>query len=258
MNTSGKLRRFVVVTMIFVTQSIQAQKAADAPVQNGDIVVTARPDKDEPDFSNSRPMVIVGSRIPRESLQHNPYIASATSLGGLTPDSGLDAFGSIRNYRWQTCKADGAAVRKHVACRLARVQQALTTGHPLLAEELILPLSTDSDLTLEERYVVQEYRYRIAEAIPDAGRRRTALAAMVATGFMPVAKERAAQLTLASMALKAGDPLEAIERYRAVAKLEPDDTQSRINAAALLQRIGRSDESKSQIREAIAIARRTD
>lgn len=85
-----------------------------------------------------------------------------------------------------------------------------------------------------------------------------ALAAMVATGFMPVANERAAQLTLASMALTAGDPGDAVERYRAVARLEPDDTQSRMNAAALLQRMGRSDESKSQIRKAIAIARRTD
>ena len=128
----------------------------------------------------------------------------------------------------------------------------------MLAEQLTLSLTTEPDLTIEERYVVQEYLYRIAEAIPDAVRKRRALAAMVDTGFMAVADERTALLTLASWALNANDLGEAVTRYRAVAVLDPNDTQSRINAAVLLERLGHADEGKAQIREAIAIARRTD
>lgn len=258
MPTRLSIRHLAVAALLLSAQAVAAEKAAKTSVKNDDIVVTAGPDKDEPDLTNSRPMIIIGSRIPRKSLQNNPLIASATSLGGLTPDSGLDAFGRIQIQHWRTCKADGAVLRKQTACHLVRVQQALDSGRLLLAEQLALPLATRSDLTPEERYVVQEYLYRIAGAIPDPVRRRRALAEMVNTGFMAVADERSALLTLASMAMTAGDSDDAIRRYRAVAVLDPDDTQSRINAGALLQRLGRIDESKDQIREAIAIARRTD
>lgn len=258
MLTGLVFRHLAVAASLASAQSAVAETPASTTLKNDDIVVTARPDKDEPDPTNSRPIVIVGSRILRASLQHNPFIASATSLGGLTPDSGLDAFDRIQIKHWRTCKADGAALRKQTACHLVRVQQALDTGRFLLAEQLALPLATQSDLTTEERYVIQEYLYRIAGAIPDPVRRRRALSAMVDTGFMAVADQRSALLTLASMAMTAGDTDEAVKRYRAVAVLDPDDTQSRINAGALLQRLGRVDESKQQIREAIAIARRTD
>jgi tetratricopeptide (TPR) repeat protein len=244
---------FLLISQQTVAQSTTSP-SGDA--KEAEILVKGRPDPDEPDHANWQRKVIVGSRIPRVSLQHNPNIASATSLGGLTPDSGLDAWQSSTTKRWKTCKADGAVISKRLACALLPVQKAMEMSRFNEAEKNLLLLSGDGGLTTEERYVVNSYLYKIAERNSDLVAKSRYLAAMVDTGMMPGVEERAAVGTLASWSLKADDFQGAISWYRILASADANDTQSRINAAILLSRVGKLEESKGLFREAIEAAAR--
>lgn len=251
-------RLILLPLLLTVSQQAFGQSTTVPPKEpeKADIVVEGRPDPDEPDPSNLRRKVIVGSRIPRYSLQNDPNIASATSLGGVTWDSGMDAWQSMSTKRWKSCKAQGAVISKRVACALVRVQKAMDRMQVAEAEEIALPLAGDANLTIEERYVVHSYLYRIADMKSDASAKRRALNAMVDTGMMPEAKERLAVGTLASWALKANDTEAAIRWYRELASMNVNDTQSRVNAGVLLGRVGKTEESKAQFRAAISAARK--
>lgn len=244
--------------LLLVSQEASAQSTTAPSEDSGmeDIVVKGGIDPDEPDPSNLRRKMVTGSRIPQRSLQNNPHIASATSLGGLTSDSGMDAWQSIGTKRWKTCKAEGALIRKRIACALVRVEKAMTAMHAAEAGQIASSLASDPNLTVEEQYVVHAYLYRIADLQSDAAAKRRSLAAMFDTGMMSEAEERAAVGTLASWALKEGDSEAAVRWYRELASRDANDTQSRINAGILLGRMGKAEESRAQFQAAISAARR--
>lgn len=247
---------FLFLPCLIISGTGSAQTAEGAETSPAEIIVEGRRDSSEPDVTNAEPKVFVGSRLKRNSLQRSPYIASATTLGGLHADSGLDASKGTRTRRWKTCKATGAQISKATACALVSVDKAVDAGDLRQAQQLALALAESPQLPLEDRFVTQSYLYRIAEAIPDREAKREALKELVESGLLSEADERSAVRTLASMAYGAGDKEEALELYQLLGELDPESTQARVNAAALLQGFGRDEEARLQLREAIDIAQR--
>lgn len=234
-----------------------AQSAAPVKTQRvKEIIVEGRPNPDEPDLTNSEPKVITGSRLMRRSLQRSPYIASATSLGGLTPDSGMDAWQNTRTRRWKSCKVSGAEVTKVTACALVDVDKAFDEGNYRRAQSLALAIAQRPKLPIEDRFVTQSYLYRIAEAITDRSAKRRALTELVGSGLLARVDELSAVRTLASMEFRDGDKGSALELYERAGELDPDDAQMRINAAAILQSVGRNEEARLHVQEAVSIAQR--
>ena len=248
------MRAFLTIVMAACVTPAAAQTTPSVAAEKDDVVVNGQVDPADPDPANLRAKVFVGSRLKRQSLQNNPNIAMMTSANGLDPTSGVDAWRNDATLRWKSCKLDGAYISKRVACALAAAQKMLTAGEAVAAHARMVMLAGDPDLTAEERYWNQRYLYRTAAAIPDAAEKRKALTAMVATGMMPTGEELSAIRTLASMAMKADDRAEALRRYEQASELDRTDTQSRINAASLLQSIGDNEKAAAHIRTAITIA----
>lgn len=225
-----------------------------APDRRGeDIVVVAAPDPDAPDLANQRKTIIVGSRIPRHSTQNNPLLATRTSLNGFTPGSGMDPYKDQRTIFWKSCRADGAVLRKPVACALAGVQKLIAAGKIAQASTAAARTAALPDLTGEERFAIGQYQYRLADMTNDGERRHAALETIVATDLLPVDEQASAVRTLASAAWHRNDQPEALERFQQAARLDPGDANSRVNAAAMLQSLGRRDEARQHLRAAIAI-----
>ena len=254
--------RLTALAVLLITPLLASQGSAAAPQPSlaivlPDIVVVGSPKAGEPDFTNSQPMLITGSRIPHRSLQHSPYVASATGFAGLTPDSGLDANKDTVVQRWTTCKVTGAVLSKQTACALAVAQKAMARQDYVAARAAVQGVLARPGLTVEDRHAAQSYAYRIADAVQDVTGKQDALAAMVDTGLMPADEEVAALRTLATEAHRSGRQSEALARYTAIAALLPDDTNSRVNAAVLLQEMGQGDAAKLRLRAAVAVAERT-
>lgn len=198
--------------LLLVSQEASAQSTTAPSEDSGmeDIVVEGGIDPDEPDPSNLRRKMVTGSRIPQRSLQNNPHIASATSLGGLTSDSGMDAWQSIGTKRWKTCKAEGALIRKRIACALVRVEKAMTAMHAAEAGQIASSLASDASLTVEA--AVRWYRELASRDVNDTQSR---INAGILLGRMGKAEESRAQFQAAiSAARREGKPVPAawIER----------------------------------------------
>ena len=198
--------------LLLVSQEASAQSTTAPSKDSGmeDIVVEGGIDPDEPDPSNLRRKMVTGSRIPQRSLQNNPHIASATSLGGLTSDSGMDAWQSIGTKRWKTCKAEGALIRKRIACALVRVEKAMTAMHAAEAGQIASSLASDASLTVEA--AVRWYRELASRDVNDTQSR---INAGILLGRMGKAEESRAQFQAAiSAARREGRPVPAawIER----------------------------------------------
>lgn len=198
--------------LLLVSQEASAQSTTAPSEDSGmeDIVVEGGIDPDEPDPSNLRRKMVTGSRIPQRSLQNNPHIASATSLGGLTSDSGMDAWQSIGTKRWKTCKAEGALIRKRIACALVRVEKAMTAMHAAEAGQIASSLASDASLTVEA--AVRWYRELASRDVNDTQSR---INAGILLGRMGKAEESRAQFQAAiSAARREGRPVPAawIER----------------------------------------------
>lgn len=223
--------------------------------KQAEIVVTGERADSEIDPANLQPKVFVGSRIPRRSMQNNPNIASATSLGGLTPTSGMDPFAGDTTLRWKSCQIEGYSLGDH-ACALGKAQKAIDAGEWESAQALAAGLASRQDLSIDGQYLAQRMLYSVAVATSDAAGQRTSLEGMVATGVMPAAEELAALRTLASKAMRRGDPQDAILKYKEIAILDGNDHRSRINLGALLQQVGTVDEGRVHLRDAIEIMKR--
>ncbi len=224
--------------------------------QSSEIVVEGERSEDPMDAGNRLPKVILGSRIPRQSSQNNPYIASATSLGGLTPGSGMDPFANDRTLRWKSCKVDGYSVGAAHACMFGKAQKAIEAQQWGAAQAIAADLAAQQDISVDGQYLAQRMLYTVAAATGDQAARRRSLSKMVTTGLMPAADERAALRTLAAMAITAGDTADAIGKYRDLTILDSDDYQSRVNLGSLLQQNGDVEESKVHFLAAIQILER--
>lgn len=228
------------------------REAGDA----ADIVVSG--ERGDPfDAANRRPKVILGSRIPRESAQNSPYIASATSLGGLTATSGMDPFKNDRTLRWTSCKVPGFAVSSELGCALGRARKAIDARDWAGARSILAELRARPQLSPDAHYLINRLSWDLASGASDKGGQRQALAGLVESGVLGESEHRAALRSLAAMALTAGDNGDAIARYRAVVQRDPDDHRSRINLGALLRQAGDSGGAIAHFRDAIAIMRRT-
>lgn len=247
----------LLLTVAIADGGIAQTAAPDKKQEVEEIVVEGRRKPNEPDLTNSELMVVTGSRVMRRSLQNSPHIASATTFAGLTPDdSGVDAFKNTRTRRWKSCKVSGAEVTKVTACALVDVDKAFDEGNYRRAQSLALAIAQNPKMPIEDRFVTQSYLYRIAEAIPDRSAKRRALTELVASGLLAPIDELSAVRALASMAFRDGDKGSALALYQRAGELDPDDAQVRINAAAILQNVGRREEARLHVREAVSIAQR--
>lgn len=220
-----------------------------------DIVVSAER-RDPVDAANLRPKVILGSRIPRESTQNNPYIASATSLGGLGGTSGMDPFKNDRTLRWTSCKVPGFALSSETGCALRKARKAIDARDWTGAGSILAELRARPQLSSDAHYLIHRLSWDLASGTGDKGGQRQALSGLVDSGVLSRDEHRAALRSLAAMALRAGDSGDAIAHYWAVVRIDPDDHRSRINLGALLQQTGDSGGAIAQFRDAIAIMRR--
>lgn len=221
--------------------------------ESAEVVVRGGRRGDDADAANRLPKVIVGSRIPRQSLQRNPYIASATSLGGLNAGTGMDAFSGDTAIRWKSCKVEGYSVGAPYNCMLGKAQKAIDTKEWDTARNIAGDLANRPDISVDGQYLARRLLYTIAAETGDQPTRRQALANLYDTGLMPVAEERAALQTLAMMASSAGDNREAIARYTALVAIDENDFQSRLSLGSLLQQSGSYYEGKAQYKDAVRI-----
>ncbi|QNE30820.1 hypothetical protein F1C10_01755 [Sphingomonas sp. NBWT7] len=198
---------------------------------------------------------MLGSRISRYSLQHNPMIAMKTSANGLTPDSGVDAFGNQRTIAWKSCRAEGVVLRKQIACRFVDVQKLVGAGKLIPAHQALSDVAATPGLTNDEQFATLQYQYRIAEAMGDPTLKRTALAGIVDTDLLPIDEQAGAVRSLGADAWKRGDQAEALRRFEQASRLDPADTISRVNAAAVLQSTGHRAQAVAYLQAAIAINR---
>lgn len=198
-----------------------------------------------------RKRVIVGSRIPRVSLQANPGIAMGTSANGMTPDSGMDPFLKSRRIYSKECKATGASLSKAACTALAEAQAFFAKGNLAEASQRAAKVLQLDEATNEDAFVAQAFLYRVAESAGDWAARRAALNALVDLDFWSLDEKIRAERTLAAMALRAGDRAEALVRFERVIALDPADTQSLMNAAILSKEGGNSHRSKQLAGQAI-------
>jgi hypothetical protein len=251
----------VIVLALAAHTGLSAQQASKEPTSTEprDIVVVARDpdglDADAPDLANRKKGVVLGSRIPRYSLQNNPMLAMKTSPNGLTPGSGIDPYKEQRTVFWKSCRADGAILRKQVACKLVDVQKMISTGKLVPARLALEGVARIPDLSLDEQFATLRYQYRIADAMNDPILRRTALAGIVEIDVLPLDEQSSAVRSLGADAWNRGDQAEALLRFEQASRLDPSDALSRVNAAAALQATGRREQAAGYLRAAIAINR---
>lgn len=251
----------VIVLVVAAPTSLSAQQAPKDPTstETKEIVVVAHDrdglDADAPDLANRKKGIVLGSRIPRYSLQNNPMLAMKTSPNGLTPGSGLDPYKEQRTIFWKSCRAEGAVMRKQVACRLVDVQKLMGAGKFGPARQALTEVLATPDLTIDERFSTLQYQYRIAEAMNDLTLRRIALAGIVDTDLLPIDEQAGAVRSLGAAAWKQGDQAEALRRFEQASRLDPSDTLSRVNAAAVLQSSGHRAQAVAYLRAAVAINR---
>lgn len=251
-----------VIVLAFATPtSLSAQEAFKeaTSTQAKDIVVVARNpdglDADAPDLANRKKGIVLGSRIPRYSLQNNPMLAMKTSPNGLTPGSGIDPYKEQRTIFWKSCRAEGAVMRKQIACRLVDVQKLMGAGKFVPARQALTEVAATPGLTIDERFATLQYQYRLAEAMNDPTLRRVALTGIVDTDLLPIDEQAYAVRSLGAVAWKQGDQAEALRRFEQASRLDPNDTLSRVNAAAVLQSTNHREQAVAYLRAAITINR---
>ncbi|UAK23480.1 tetratricopeptide repeat protein [Sphingomonas nostoxanthinifaciens] len=220
-----------------------------APQKSKDIVVKGQQSDDA-----QEKQVVVGSRIARKPLYSSEGVASNTglaALGGAT-DMTFDALGRTVTTRSKGCRVKDAVVSAPVACTLLIALKA----DPATAKSVLTAALGRPGLTDEDKFVIESELYRVTDEVGDKPAKRQALTYLVDSGHMAPTALVPATRALASMAYSAGDTTEALNRYVALAKLDPDDTTARANAAALMEGAGRRDDARGMLVEAVAIAQR--
>ncbi len=247
-------------------QPVPAQPEAD-PESQRVIVTGERPERD-PRGGVEAPYpeverVPLGSRIARRVAQR-PFrsVASDSGVGGvsLTEDGGFDGTGGsshgFRMRRVTECVPEHDQVSEEVACILFRVKRNTELGDYDAAAGALAPLLARRHLTAWERYYIGYFAYRLGDAVPENARRERGLDLMLASGRMEDADRRQALRALAGMALQNGDDATAISRFERLVQADAD-ARSLANLAALYARNGRTDQARTRMAQAVALARQT-
>lgn len=242
--------------ILFTGLALLVQQAGTLPLPppQDEIVVTGtRQNKD----AEQAPL---GSRITR-AKEPDPrgfvsQIASDTGPAGMVPGSGMDPFaGGTRNVTVKTCKASDTRLSLAARCDLAAIQRKMKAGDQAGALAAIHRLSERADVTALDRFFARRFQYQIAEGANDQAGRREAIEAMLETGVMARADQRAARRTLVAMALRRGDDKAAIAELERLVLAVPDDSASQANLAALYARYGRHDDARAHMALAVAAVR---
>ncbi|RDC60704.1 hypothetical protein HME9302_01919 [Alteripontixanthobacter maritimus] len=248
----------IVLATSLVAVPVLAQKG-DTPPSNEpsdpseEIVVAGPGDAD--DRQNEREAaktVFAGSRIARQPLIVDTPIATNTSLGGLTPGSGMDpAGGYTRTRRTKTCISSDPAMSKRAACLMGEAQAAYAAGDMAEADHLYAAIADMPELGIDERRAAMEWRYRLAR---QSGAKETAeavLEGLIDSGSMDWADEVSARRSLVASALRSGDKGLALERLVSLRQAGMADAQNLANLAILGREQGLPDTAET-MRAAIA------
>ena len=207
--------------------------------------------------------VTLGSRIARRHRER-PFenVASETGVAGLLSGDELDFDGlggagaRFRNRRVVECRALHQQVSQEVACILFRAKQQTDAGDFAAARAALTPLLARRGLTAWERYYGGYFAYQLADAAQDDAAREQALHVMLATGRMePVDRGRAVR-ALTRIALRSPDDATAIARFERLIQAQAE-ADALADLAALYARIGRMEQARARMAEAVALARQT-
>ncbi len=226
--------------------------AGQADPQTGEEAITVTGAREAPTRTDA-----TGSRIARNDEGIGFLnVATRTGVAGLVPGSGMDPFaGGTRFLREVFCRADDPRLSPDAACRLHAVQQLLAAGAHDEARAAIDRFLASEAAADEERYIAAGLWYRLGELTGDPLDREDALLAMLRTAAMPGQERAAALRTLAALALRRDQRLEAAGYFEQVLPLAPDDARSRVNLASLYAGSGRAGDAMELVEEAIAIVR---
>lgn len=232
-------------------QSPQPEASAQQPQDDVLIVTGKRPERKVPERK-----VILGSRIARPALFSGyRFTASDTSLGGLTPGSGMDPSARYvgNAYTEETCTSDDPELTQESACLLIAARHAITAQDWPAAHGAVDRLESGQAGSATALYRAAQTRYAIASGEGDDIGRYFALDALLESGKLSPADKMAALRTRVAISLADGDDPAAIRDLQDLLAVAPDDISSLINLAGLYQRNDRLDQAAKTIRNAIAI-----
>lgn len=257
------------ITALGLSALLASLQPAPSPVEADPdaIVVTGEKHREraEEPYSTT-PRVMTGTRIAKKPGRRMFYsVATDTGLAGLiggaggAGDSGFDGTGGrglvIRNKRVTECRADREEVSEATACALFDADRAMLKQDYAAARAALAPILATRNLNSFDRYYAGHYAYRLAELTNDASGREAALATMLESGRMPEADRPAAEKALVALAVKRGDPAEAVARLEALVKATPDDAFTHANLAALYAEGGRHDQARQRMTTAVSLVR---
>jgi tetratricopeptide (TPR) repeat protein len=239
-----------------------------APEQDADITVTGERIERNLHGEAEAPYSEVertplGSRIARR-VRERPFRAAPTNSGlaalvGNSGSANTDAtggFNAVTRYRRITeCVPEHEEVSEEIACLVFRVNHWTGTGEFEEASNALRPVLARRGLTGRERQYLGQAAYRLGGAADDPVLREAGLHMLLASGYMSEADRVGALRALAALAFERGDEMKAVDLLETLSTEVPSDARVLAGLAGLYERLGRRQEARGRMTEALAILR---